>query len=171
MSRIAGSRRDVAMLGFRQRWVPLLSTLAASLVNALPFVVTTPLVPDIAYLVLLAWRLLRPEIWAAHVALPLGLFDDLMAGHPLGQSMALWTLTFLVFDFVDSRVGWRDYWTDWLFASVAIALYTAGTWYVAGMMGSQAPLVVLVPQLILSIVAYPLVALVVVGLDRWRLAR
>ena len=118
MSRIAGSRRDVAMLGFRQRWVPLLSTLFASLLNALPFVLTTPLVPDIAYLVVLSWRLLRPEIWAAHMALPLGLFNDLIAGHPLGQSMALWTLTFLAFDFVDSRVGWRDYWTDWLFASV-----------------------------------------------------
>jgi rod shape-determining protein MreD len=171
MSRIAGSRRDVAMLGFRRQTVPVLSTLFASLLHALPIVVTTPIVPDIAFLVLLSWRLLRPEMWQAHTALPLGLFDDLMAGHPLGQSMALWTLTFLVFDFVDSRVGWRDYWTDWLFASVAIALYTAGAWYVAHMMGSQAPLVVVVPQLVLSIIAYPLIALVVVGLDRWRLAR
>jgi rod shape-determining protein MreD len=171
MSRIAGSRRDVAFLGFRQRWVPLLSTLFASLLNTLPFVITAPIVPDLGFLVLLSWRLLRPEIWAAHVALPLGLFDDLMTGHPLGQSMALWTLTFLLFDFVDSRVGWRDYWTDWLFASVAIALYTGGAWYVAHMMGSQAPIAVLAPQLFLSIVAYPLVALLVVGLDRWRLAR
>jgi rod shape-determining protein MreD len=171
MSRIAGSRRDVAMLGFRQRWVPLLSTLFASLLHALPVVVTTPLVPDFAFLVLLSWRLLRPEMWQAHVALPLGLFDDLMAGHPLGQSMALWTLAFLAFDFVDSRVGWRDYWTDWLFASVGIALYTLGTWAVAEMMGARVPIVVILPQLLLTIVAYPLVSLIVVALDRWRLSR
>jgi rod shape-determining protein MreD len=171
MSRIAGSRRDVAMLGFRRQTVPVLSTLGASLLHALPIVVTTPIVPDLAYLVLLSWRLLRPEMWLAHMALPLGLFDDLMAGHPLGQSMALWTLTFLMFDFVDSRVGWRDYWTDWLFASVAIALYTAGAWYVAHMMGGQAPLSVPLPQLLLSIIAYPLVARLVIALDRWRLAR
>jgi rod shape-determining protein MreD len=110
-------------------------------------------------------------MWQAHTALPLGLFDDLIAGHPLGQSMALWTIGFLIFDFVDSRVGWRDYWTDWLFASAAIAFYSGGTWYVGRIMGSQAPFVVALPQLLLSIIAYPLVALVVVGLDRWRLAR
>lgn len=171
MSRIAGSHRDVAMLGLRRQTVPMVSTIAASVANALPFVATSPLCPDIAFLVLLAWRLLRPEVWVAYYALPLGLFDDLMAGHPLGQSMALWTLTFLLFDFVDSRVGWRDYWTDWLFASVAIGLYTLGTWGVAHMMAARAPLVVVLPQLLLSIVAYPLVALVVVALDRWRLAR
>ena len=171
MSRIAGSRRDVAMLGLRRQTVPVVTTLAASLLNALPFVMSSAIVPDIGFLVLLSWRLLRPEVWVAYYALPLGLFDDLMAGHPLGQSMALWTLAFLLFDFVDSRVGWRDYWTDWLFASVAIGLYTLGTWTVAQMMGARAPLLVVVPQLLLSIIAYPLVSLVVVWLDRWRLAR
>ena len=171
MSRIAGSRRDVAMLGLRRQWVPVLSTLAASLCNALPFVLTSAIVPDVGYLVVLAWRLLRPEIWPAHYALGLGLFDDLMAGHPLGQSMALWTATFLVFDFVDSRAGWRDYWTDWLFASVAIGFYTLATWAIAGMMAAKMPLVLVVPQLLLSIIAYPLASLLVVWLDRWRLAR
>jgi rod shape-determining protein MreD len=33
-------------------------------------------------------------------------------------------------DLVDSRVGWRDYWMDWLFAA-AILLYSLGCWYVA----------------------------------------
>jgi rod shape-determining protein MreD len=171
MSRIAGSRRDVAMVGLRRQTVPVVSTLGASLAGTLPFVATSPLCPDFAFLFLLAWRLLRPEVWVAYYALPLGLFDDLMAGHPLGQSMALWTMTFLLLDFVDSRVGWRDYWTDWLFASVAIAFYTLGTWGVAHIMAAKAPLVVVAPQLLLSIVAYPLVALAVVTLDRWRLAR
>ena len=171
MSRIAGSSRDVALLGFRRQWVPILSTLAAALLALFPFVATWAIVPDFAYLVLLAWRLLRPEIWQAHVALPLGLFNDLAAGLPLGQSMALFTLTFLILDIVDSRVGWRDYWLDWLFAAAAILFYTAGGWYVARQMGSVTPFAVLLPQLGLSIFAYPLVARLVVALDRWRLSR
>ena len=72
---------------------------------------------------------------------------------------------------VDSRVGWRDYWLDWLFAAAAILFYTAGGWYVARQMGAGAPFAVLLPQLAASVFAYPLVARLVVGLDRWRLAR
>jgi rod shape-determining protein MreD len=171
MSRIAGSSRDVAILGFRRQAVPVMTTLAASLLDVLPIVATWPIIPDVAFLVLIAWRLLRPEIWQAHAALPLGLFNDLVAGHPIGQSMALWTLAFLAFDLIDSRVGWRDYWMDWLFAALAIAFYSAGGWYVARLMGSVIPYSVMLPQLALSVFAYPLVARLVVALDRWRLAR
>jgi rod shape-determining protein MreD len=171
MSRIAGSGRDVALWGFRRSWVPIASTLFASLLDLLPIVWTTPLLPDFAYLVLVAWRLLRPEMWAAQVALPLGFFNDLVAGHPLGQSMALWTLTFLAFDLVDSRSGWRDYWMDWMFASLAILFYTAAMWWIARLMGSRIEMAVLGPQLALSIVSYPLVARLIVVLDRWRLSR
>jgi rod shape-determining protein MreD len=171
MSRIAGSNRDVALLGFRRQWVPVISTLAASALALAPFVANWPIVPDFAFLVLLAWRLLRPEMWQPYSALPLGLFNDLAAGLPVGQSMALWTATFLLMDIVDSRVGWRDYWMDWLFAAAAILLYSAGGWYIARLMGATAPYTVLLPQLALSVFAYPLVARLVVGLDRWRLSR
>lgn len=171
MSRIAGSSRDLAILGLRRQTVPVVTTLLAALIDVLPVVATWPIVPDFAYLVLLAWRLLRPEMWQAYAGLPLGLFNDLVAGHPIGQSMALWTLTLLALELVDSRVGWRDYWLDWLFASLAIILYTAGMWYVGRLMGSVAPFAVLLPQIALSVFAFPLVARLVVGLDRWRLAR
>jgi rod shape-determining protein MreD len=171
MSRIAGSSRDVAILGVRRQVVPVASTLAASMLDLLPIVASWPIIPDFAFLVLVAWRLLRPEIWQAHAALPLGLVNDLIAGHPIGQSMALWTLTFLAFDLVDSRVGWRDYWMDWFFASLALAFHSVGGWYVARLMGSVIPYSVMLPQLALSVFAYPLVARLVVALDRWRLAR
>jgi rod shape-determining protein MreD len=169
--RIAGSGRDVAMWGFRRQWLPVLSTLGASLLQALPVVVTTPVVPDFGFLVALSWRLLRPEMWPASFALPLGLFNDLVGGQPLGQSMALWTVAFLACDMLDSRSGWRDYWLDWLFATLLIALYTVGQWEVARAMGSHMPFAVLLPQLLLSIFTYPLVARLVVALDRWRLSR
>lgn len=171
MSRIAGSGTDLVLWTARRRWVPILSIVVATLLDTAPFVANAPLVPDFAFLVLIAWRLLRPEMWQAQIALPLGLFNDLIAGHPIGQSMALWTLSFLILDVIDSRVGWRDYWMDWLFAAVLIVLHTLGGWYVARLMGSRAELVVMLPQIVLSMFAYPIVARLVVGLDRWRLAR
>jgi rod shape-determining protein MreD len=171
MSRIAGSRTDVALLGLRRQWVPVVSTLLAALLDTLPIVATTPLIPDFAFLVLLAWRLLRPEIWPAWAALPLGLFNDLVSGHPVGQSMAVWTALFLLLELADSRTGWRDYWLDWLFAAVAILAHSFAGWFVARQMGSQTEFAVLFPQIGLSVFAYPLVARLVVSLDIWRLAR
>jgi rod shape-determining protein MreD len=171
MSRIAGSDRDVAFWTARRQWVPILSTLAATMLDLMPIIAQRPLVPDFAFLVLISWRLLRPEIWPAHIALPLGLFNDMIAGHPIGQSMAVWTLAFLLLDLIDSRVGWRDYWLDWVFAALLILAHTAAGWYVARLMGSVTLFDVMVPQIVLSIFAYPLVARLIVGLDRWRLAR
>ena len=171
MRRIAGSDRDVAWWSARRGIVPVASTLAATLLDALPIVIQAPLVPDFAFLVLIAWRLLRPEMWQASVALPLGLFNDLVAGHPLGQSMLIWTATFLVLDLIDSRVGWRDYWLDWLFASLAILGSSAAAWHIAGLSGAPVRFEILIPQLLLSVFAYPIVARFVLGLDRWRLQR
>jgi rod shape-determining protein MreD len=171
MSRIAGSSGEVRLLGFRRQWVPILSTLAASLLALFPYVATWLIVPDFAYLVLLAWRLLRPEMWQPYTALPLGLFNDLVAGHPLGQSMVLWTLAFLIFDTVESRAVYRDYWMDWIFASLMILGYTFGDWYIARMMGSQMPFSILLPQILASVLAYPVVARFILGLDKWRLMR
>ena len=115
--------------------------------------------------------MLRPELWPAYYGLGLGLFNDLLGGHPLGQSMALWTATFLACDLLDSRSGWRDYWLDWLFASVIIVLYVAGEWRIARWVGSGIEFEVILPQLLLAIFCYPLVARLIVALDRWRLSR
>lgn len=171
MSRILGSSGEVAMRELRRRFVPVGSTMAASLLALLPFVPAAPLVPEISLLVVIAWRLLRPEIWPAHMALGLGLFNDLVAGHPLGQSMAAWTLIFLFCDYIDSWLGFRDYWMDWLIAAAVLFFHTAFAWYVASLMGSRIEFTVLVPQAVAGILAYPVVARIVLGLDRWRLSR
>jgi rod shape-determining protein MreD len=171
VSRIASSRGDVRRFHFRRQYSPIITTIFASLLNLLPIVVSSPLVPDFAYLVLVAWRLLRPEMWAATTALPLGLFNDLVAGHPIGQSMALWTATFLIFDVMDSRLVWRDYLLDWLAASLAIIFYTFGEWYFGRLMGNSAEFIVMLPQVGLSILVYPVVARIVLAIDHWRLMR
>ena len=171
MSRIALSSRDVAMKNVRRRYVPVGSTLVAALLVLLPIVADRPIVPDFAFIVLIAWRLLRPELWPATMALPLGFFNDLVAGHPLGQSMALWTAMFLLLEFIDSRAMYRDFWMDWLLAVVLMLFYIAGGWAIAGMMGSKVEFAILWPQIVFSVLAYPLVARLVIGFDRWRLSR
>ena len=171
MSRIALTSRDVTIKNVRRRYVPVASTLAAALLVILPIVTDRPLVPDFAFIVLIAWRLLRPELWPATMALPLGFFNDVVAGHPLGQSMALWTASFLILEFIDSRAMYRDYWMDWLIAALLILLHAFGAWAIAQWMGSRMDFGVLWPQIGLSVLAYPLVARLIVALDRWRLSR
>ncbi|WP_129793763.1 rod shape-determining protein MreD [Sphingosinicella sp. CPCC 101087] len=171
MNRIAGSEAEVAVFDLRRRHVPLLSTIAAILLALLPIVSTSPLLPDFGFLLLITWRLLRPEIWTARMALGLGLIADLVVGHPLGQSMLLWTSLFLVFDLIDTRLGFRDYMMDWLIAAGAILFHSIGAWYIALIMGSDIAFTIMVPQIVLTILAYPLAARVVLALDRWRLMR
>ncbi|MFD2501348.1 rod shape-determining protein MreD [Rhizorhabdus histidinilytica] len=93
--------------------VPILSTLAGSATALLPIVATEPIVPPFGLMMLLAWRLLRPEIWPVWVALPLGLADDLISGHYLGTAMILWTIAFLSLEWVDQALRWRDSWIEW----------------------------------------------------------
>jgi rod shape-determining protein MreD len=171
MSRIALTHSDVRRKDFRRRYVPIISTLGACLLALLPIIVSSPVVPDFAFLVLISWRLLRPELWGPTTALPLGLFNDLVAGHPLGQSVALWTAAFLIFEIIDARMLFRDYWMDWILAAVMIVAYTFGDWYIGRLMGSQMGFGILLPQIIASILFYPVVARLILGLDRWRLSR
>ena len=171
MSRIAGSSTEVAIRDLRRRYVPVLSTIAGILLSLLPIVAQTPLLPDFGFLVLITWRLLRPEIWTPQMALALGLASDLVTGHPLGQGMLIWTATFLAIDLIDSRLGFRDYWMDWLIAAGALIFQSVTAWYIALLMHSDVRFAVMLPQIGLAVLAYPVAARIVVSLDRWRLMR
>lgn len=171
MSRIAGSSAEVAIRDLRHRFVPALSTLAAIALCLLPIVATSLWLPNFGFLILITWRLLRPEIWSAQVALGLGLAADLVSGAPLGQSMLLWTVAFLAFDYFDSLLGVRDYWLDWVLAAAAILFHSLGVWYIALLMGSDVSFRIMVPQLGLSVLFYPIAARLVLALDHWRLGR
>jgi rod shape-determining protein MreD len=171
MSRIAGSPGAVRLREYRRRYVPIASTAIAILLGLFPLVVTSAMIPDLGFLVLVTWRLLRPEIWMPTTALGLGLFDDLVSGHPPGQSMALWTIAFLIFDLIDNRVDYKDFWFDWFYAAVAVVFHTAGAWYIGVLMQSHSSFEDLLPQIGFTILAYPVAARLILGLDRWRLAR
>lgn len=106
----------------RPVWSAPVTIMLGSLVTLLPVVATFPFLPPFGLLMLLGWRLTRAEAIKAWVAVPLGLFDDMVSGQPLGSAMLLWAVCFLAIDVLDTRLVWRDFWQDWLIASGAIAL-------------------------------------------------
>jgi rod shape-determining protein MreD len=172
MSRIVGSEAEVAIRDLRRRYVPLISTLVAILLAPmLPLVATSPWVPNLGFLILLTWRLMRPEIWPIWAAAAFGLVADIVSGAPLGQSTLLWTAIFLGLDSLDAWMGVRDYWLDWAAAGAAILFHSVGVWYIALLMRSDVAFWVMIPQLVMSVLAYPIAARLVLSLDRWRLAR
>ena len=151
--------------------VPIVSTLAGSGVGLLPFIASAPVIPPFGLLMALSWRMLRPELWPAWMALPLGLTDDLIGGAPLGTAMTLWTIAFLGIDLVDIRPMWRDHWLDWWIATVAILFCAGGSWAIGLFISGGGAWWPLVPPTLVAILAFPPIARLCAVLDRWRLAR
>jgi rod shape-determining protein MreD len=153
------------------RFVPAFSVMIASLLTALPIISTSGWYPDFGFLVLIGWRLLRSDAWPAWWAAPLGLFNDLVTGHPVGLSIAVWTAAMLLLDLADRRTMWRGYWLEWIFAALMLLANEAAEWRVAQIMGASLPFKSVVPPLLISILSFPIVAWLVSRLDRWRLGR
>ena len=80
------------------QFVPAVTVAVSSLLAALPIVSTSGWYPDFAFLVLIAWRLLRADAIPAWWAAPLGLFNDLVTGNPIGLSVTVWTAAMLALD-------------------------------------------------------------------------
>lgn len=149
--------------------VPLGSTVAGSCTTLLPAIAGAPALPPFGLLMALGWRLLRPEMWPAWVALPLGLVDDLLGGAPLGSAMSLWTIAFLAIDLTDARPMWRDHWLQWALATLCIAGVGLGGWALSRFVAGGGALGFLLPQLFLGALLFPVTARLCAALDRWRL--
>ncbi len=153
------------------RYVPAISVMIAGLLTALPIISTSGWYPDFAFLVLIAWRLLRADAWPAWWAAPLGFFNDLVTGNPIGFSVALWTAAMLALDLADRRTMWRGYWLEWIFAALLLLANEAAEWRVAQIMGASLPFLTVLPPLLISVLSFPIIAWIVSRLDRWRLGR
>ena len=152
------------------RGTPILAVMIGSLLaSALPIIAQVPLLPPFGFMIFVAWRLLRPDIWPLWIALPLGLFDDIMSGQPLGSAVLLWTVILLALDVEHQRNFWRDYWHDWLIGALAIAAALLGGWLFVRLAGNGGSLVQLLPQIAYSIGLFPLIVRICAALDRWRL--
>jgi len=156
------------------RWrihgTPVLCVMLGSMVPALlPLISQSPTLPPLGLLFLVSWRLTHREIWPVWIGAPLGAFDDLMSGNPLGTAMLLWSLTMIALEFADERLFWRSYWHDWLIAILACLFFLSGGFLIAHLSGSAASFMLLLPQMLWSALLYPLIVRITAGMDRWRM--
>ena len=153
------------------RWqrigVPVASVLIGSLVTIVPVIALNPVLPPFGLLVLLGWRLLRPELFPIWAAAPFGLFDDCVSGQPLGSAVLLWTVSFFAIELFDTRLVWRDFWQDWMIAALAISFCLIGGRLIASPIAAHVDTMLLV-QILLSVLLFPLIARLVAWLDRKR---
>ncbi|MGN6621605.1 MAG: rod shape-determining protein MreD [Sphingomonas sp.] len=153
------------------RWqrigLPIASVLLASLVTIVPMIASHPVLPPFGLMMLLGRRLLRPELFKIWAAAPFGLFDDLVSGQPLGSAILLWTIIFFVIELFDTRLVWRDFWQDWLIAAGAIAFALIGGRLIASPIAAHVD-TMLVVQILVSVMLFPLIARFVAWLDRKR---
>lgn len=166
-----GSRINRSPLPFVPAVVPWASILIGSFLVLLPIASALPLLPPLGFLMLLGWRLVRPGLLPIWAGLPLGLFDDLYSGQPFGFAIAAWSLAMIVVEMIETRFPWRSFWQDWFTAGLLIIAYLLAGWLFSGATPTVHSLIALVPQMLLSIVLFPLVARLVSKLDNLRLRR
>lgn len=166
-----GSRINRAQSPFLAYGLPSFTILLGSLTPWLPVIAPAPVLPPFGFMVMLAWRLLRPGLLPLWAGLPLGLFDDLYSGQPLGSGILLFSITLIVVQLIEARFPWRNFWLDWLTASGILVPYLVLAALFSGAQLTIVQLGVIMPQLLLSIVLFPIVARVVAMLDRFRLRR
>ncbi|GAB4484962.1 MAG: hypothetical protein OHK0018_16570 [Erythrobacter tepidarius] len=166
-----GSRINRTQSPIRAGSVPYLSIMLGSLLPALLIADVMPLLPSLGLLMLLAWRLVRPGLLPLWVGAPLGAFDDLFSGQPFGSAMLLWSLALISLELVEARFPWRGFWQDWFTAGLIAVLVWLGGLMLSGAPVTREMLLVALPQALLAVLLYPIVARMVAALDRFRLAR
>jgi rod shape-determining protein MreD len=166
-----GSRINRAQSPLLAYGMPWLTILLGSLTPWLPIIAPAPLLPPLGFMMMLAWRLLRPGLLPLWAGLPLGLFDDLYSGQPLGSGVLLFSITLLAIELIELRFPWRNFWLDWLTATAILVPYIVIAALVSRAELTAVQLTVILPQLLLAVVLFPIVARMVALLDRVRLMR
>lgn len=166
-----GSRINRTQSPLRAGSVPYLSIMLGSVLPVLLIADVMPLMPSLGFLMLLAWRMFRPGLLPLWAGAPLGAFDDLFSGQPFGSAVLLWSLSLIAIELIETRFPWRGFWQDWFTAGLAALLVWLAGLIVAGAKLTPEMLLVAMPQALLSVLLYPILARMVASLDRFRLAR
>lgn len=160
------NRQPSAIIAIGLPWITIgLGSILATVI----LIATSPLVPPLGFLLFVAWRQLRPGLLAVWAGLPLGLFDDLYSGQPLGSGVLLWSLTAIALDYVEVCLPWRNFGTDWLVASGLISTFIVISLAIANAGGGSTSILVILPQIGISILAFPVIARIAALFDRIRL--
>jgi rod shape-determining protein MreD len=151
--------------------IPWLTILLGSITPMLPIITVVPVLPPFGFLIMMAWRSLRPGLFPLWAGFPLGLFDDLFSGQPFGCGILLYSLALIAYDLLELRFPWRGFWQNWLVASLFLITYLLSSAVLAGGEFSLLRIGIVAPQILLSITLFPIAASIVSLLDRLRLLR
>jgi rod shape-determining protein MreD len=151
------------------RSLPWITIALASLLPGWILIASAPVLPPLGFLMFVSWRQLRPGLLPIWAGLPLGIVDDLFSGQPFGSAALLWSVSAIVLELVETRLPWRNFLTEWLVAIGLIVAYIVLGLVLANIAGAGSPLHVIVPQIVISILSFPLVGLFVARMDRLRL--
>jgi rod shape-determining protein MreD len=162
------NRRESALLAYGLPWSTIL---LGSLTPWLPIIAAAPVLPPLGFLLMLAWRLLRPGLLPTWAGLPLGFFDDLYSGQPMGSGVLLFSLALIIVELIEIRFPWRNFWLDWLTAAGIVVPYIVVAALISGAKPTAVQLAAIAPQVLLAVVLFPIVARIVAMLDRLRLMR
>lgn len=166
-----GSRINRTQSPLRAGSVPYVSIMLGSVLPVLLIADVMPVMPPLGLLMLLAWRMVRPGLLPLWAGAPLGAFDDLFSGQPFGSAVLLWSLALIAIELIEARFPWRGFWQDWFTAGLAALLVWLAGLMVSGATLTPEMLLVAMPQALLSVLLYPILARMVASLDRFRLAR
>ena len=150
---------------------PWLTIALASGLASLPTTTSAPLMPPLGFLVLLSWRQLHPGLLPVWAGLPLGFVDDLVSGQPMGCGILTWSVTLIMLDAIEFRWPWRNFGIEWAVAAGLIVAYLIATAWINHLAGGGFTVMLVLPQLVLSVLFYPFVARVVARADTFRLTR
>lgn len=151
--------------------VPWAMIVFFSAAPVLPLIASSPVLPPLGFIAFLGWLLYRPGLLPFWAGIPLGIFDDLLSGQPIGSAVLLWSTTMLAIEAVEARLPWRGFRQDWLTAAIVLAFYLFFAALIAGVWPNLSLLIALALQLAVSALIFPLVAKLVSLLDQFRLTR
>lgn len=156
---------------WRMRAGPILSVLLGSFITTMPFFSNLTIIPPLGFMIFLAWRFMRPGMWPMWAGLPFGFFDDIFSGSPMGTATLSWSIAMLLAEFIDNRLIFRDQWLDWIIASSFIIIYSLFSLFIIGHIQAMPNIMIIAPQIILSIALYPLIVRFCASIDNWRLKK
>ena len=158
---------------WRMQIVPIATVMIASaLPLMLPLVASSPVLPPLGLLFFLSWQLLRTEMWPVWIGLPLGLWDDLFSGAPIGTAIALWTAASIAIAYLSQRIYWRGFLHDWAIGALLVAAVQALAVLITFPHAPAGHMLGLVlPQIIMSALLMPLFLRLTGKFDNFRLKR
>ena len=158
---------------WRMRIVPIATVMVGSaLPLMLPLIANSPVVPPLGLLFFLCWQLLRTEMWPVWIGLPLGLWDDLFSGSPIGTAVGLWTIASIAIHYISQRIYWRGFFHDWAIGALLLGLVQATAALITHPEAHTGRVLgLVVPQIIISALLVPLFLRLTGKFDNFRLKR